>query len=152
MTVVFSRAPTNARQGDLAAIHIAKKALHLGDDEYRDLMATVCGGVRSAADLDISGRKRFLAHLQACQRANGKATVASTARKVLTKRQRLIWSLWHQLVDAGLARERTAAALTSFIKRQTQVDRLEWLNAQQEDLVIVSLKAWLKRGAPDRGP
>lgn len=47
------------RQNDLAAIHIAKKQLGLDENAYRDLMATVCGGVRSAADLDTAGRQRL---------------------------------------------------------------------------------------------
>ncbi len=142
------------RRADLAAIHIAKKALGLDDDAYRDLLQTICS-VRSSADLDVSGRKRWLAHLQACMTSSGlkssKPRTGSAPRKPLTARQRLIWSLWHQLADAGLVKARTGAAVTAFIKRQTQVDRLEWLNPQQEDLVIVSLRQWLKRGGPESG-
>lgn len=56
-----------ARNADLAAIHIAKadlmKAGHLaGDDAYRDLLWAIAR-VRSAADLDHTGRKTVLEHL-----------------------------------------------------------------------------------------
>lgn len=143
----------DGRQADLAAIHIAKKTLRWSEDEYRDVMATVCSGIRSSALLDVTGRKRFLAHLQACVRANqgGRATQgarpAPAGRKAtLVGRPAKMWSLWMQLADAGLVQHRTMAALTAFGERQTGVARLEWLKAPQQDLVIESLKRWLERG------
>lgn len=39
------------------------------------------------------------------------------------------------------------AAIEAFAQRQTGVHKLAWLNGAQEDLVIESLKAWLKRGS-----
>ena len=141
-----------ARNGDLAAIHIAKAKLGLDDDAYRDLMATVCHGVRSSAELDFTGRRRFLAHLQAClrqQEGAGPSRPGAVIRGRLTPSQRLMWSLWMRLADAGLVTERGMAALQAFARRQTGVDRLDWLNDQQIDLVIRSLKAWLKRGGPE---
>lgn len=142
----------DGRQADLAAIHIAKKTLRWSEDEYRDVMATVCSGIRSSALLDVTGRKRFLAHLQACVRANqgGTATQGAKAaphgRKPLARRPAKMWSLWMQLADAGLVQARTMAALCAFGQRQTSVARLEWMNAAQQDLVIESLKRWLERG------
>ena len=64
--------------------------------------------------------------------------------KPLTPVQRKMWSLWQQLADAGLVDNRKMPALLAFVKRQTAVERLEWLNAKQEDLVVESLKKWLK--------
>ncbi len=136
-----------ARRNDLAAIHIAKAQLGLSDDEYRDLLSTVCPGIRSAADLDVSGRRRFLAHLQACLRGHGKAQPQRLIRKPLSEPQRLMWSLWMQLADAGLVRARSMAALAAYARRQTGVERLEWLNKHQEHLVIETLKKWLARAA-----
>jgi len=132
------------RRRDLAAIHAAAKQLALSDDEYRDLMATVCGGVRSAGALDIAGRQRFLRHLQQCLQASGRGP-ARLVRAPLTPDQRKMWALWMQLADAGKVHQRTMSALAAFAQRQTGVSRLEWLNARQEHLVIESLKAWLKR-------
>lgn len=143
-----------ARKGDLAAIHIAKAALRLDEDSYRDLMATVCGGIRSAGQLDFTGRKRFLAHLQACLKAQGLAAPKAARRVVqapLSPTQKKMWALWMQLADVGLVQARTMAALVAFAHRQTGVDRLEWLNNNQERLVIDSMKAWLKsRGEEPR--
>lgn len=145
----MQRVRSSARRGDLASIHIAKARLGLDDGEYRDLMATVCSGVRSAAALDFSGRKRFLAHLQACLQAQDLASASRSeqrvVRKDLSEHQRLMWSLWMQLADAGLVAHRTMDALQAFAARQTGVDRIEWLNFHQESLVLASLKRWLKR-------
>ena len=120
------------------------KELQIDDDAYRDLMATVCGGVRSAADLDISGRQRFISHLRTCL---GRPAVSRPMKGALTGPQRRMWALWMQLADAGLVQRRTMLALCAFVERQTGVARLEWLNSQQERLVLESLKSWLKRGA-----
>lgn len=140
-----------ARKADLAAIHIAKAELGWADDYYRDILQAVCR-VRSSAALDHTGRKRFLAHLRACgwsggtkARPGAQKRASGPVRKPLTGPQRKMWSLWQQLADAGKVSDRKMPALVSFAHRQTGVDRLEWLNGAQEDLVIQSMKAWLKR-------
>ena len=61
---------SGARNGDLAAIHIAKAKLGWDDSMYRDVLFSVCR-VKSSAQLDFTGRKRFLAHLTACVRQMG---------------------------------------------------------------------------------
>jgi phage gp16-like protein len=147
-TTAPHKAARPARNGDLAAIHIAKAQLQLDDDEYRDLMATVCNGIRSAADLDWTGRRRFLAHLQACLKHRQAPGPARHIKAPLTPAQRLMWSLWMRLADAGQVGDRTMKALEAFAKRQTSVERLQWLNKHQEDLVIASLKTWLKQRGP----
>ena len=144
-----TKAARPARNGDLAAIHMAKAQLQLTDDEYRDLMATVCAGVRSAAQLDWTGRRRFLAHLQACLKHRAPQGPTRHIKSPLTPAQRLMWSLWMRLADAGQVGDRTMKALEAFAQRQTGVERLQWLNKQQEDLVILSLKAWVKRGGAE---
>lgn len=133
-----------ARQSDLATIHLGKKALGWTEDEYRDIMATVCGGVRSAGDLDMAGRKRFIEHIQVCKRAGGQVTLQR--RRPLKGYERKMWALWMQLADIGLVATRSMVALNAFSKRQTGVDSTEWLNQQQRELVIESLKSWLARG------
>lgn len=143
-------ADEGARKADLAAIHIAKAELGWDDDYYRDILWAVCR-VRSSALLDHANRKRFLAHLRACgwsggsKRGRGADRPATAPRKALTGPQRKMWSLWQQLFEAKVVEDRRMPALLAFAERQTGVARLEWLNPAQEDLVIQSLKAWLKR-------
>lgn len=139
----------NARKADLAAIHIAKSDLGWDDDHYRDVLFAVCR-VKSSRDLDFTGRKRFLEHLRSCGwpgragQAAG-ARQGSPARTAMTKAQRLIWSLWQRLYEAGAVDSRAMPALAAYVKRQTGVDRLEWLNYPQETVMIESLKKWLAR-------
>lgn len=132
------------RQNDLAAIHIAKKQLELPEDEYRDLMATVCGGIRSSAKLDAAGRQRFLAHLHTCLRERG-IPAARPTRKQLPPDERKVWALWMQLADAGEVQERTMKAIDAWVRQQLQVDTLRFLNDQQMQLAIERLKQWLRR-------
>lgn len=132
------------RKADLAAIHVAKKLLGWSEDEYRDIMATVCGGVRSAGDLDFAGRKRFLAHLQACQLANGQKPAGKPAKPPMPPHLGKMWSLWMQLADAGQVKARSMSALAAWTKRQLQVDHPRFLNGPQQDLAIERLKQWLK--------
>lgn len=132
------------RQADLAAIHLLKKQLGQTDDEYRDLMATVCGGVRSAADLDAAGRARFRSHLEKCVKANGGHAAPARKRRPLRPHEAKLWSLWMQLADDGLVAQRTMKALNAWCKRMTGVDDIGFLNAPQQRLAIEGLKAWRK--------
>ncbi len=132
------------RRADLAAIHIAKKALEWDEDTYRDVMFTVTR-FKSAGELDFAGRKRFLAHLQACMVQAGMVTKAKGTKAPWNPSQRRLWSLWQQLADAKLVTARDRKALDAWVHRQTGVDRLEWLNEAQLDLVITSAKQWLGR-------
>lgn len=142
-----SRAPVdkNGRNADLAAIHVAKKALGWDDDTYRDILWTVCH-VRSSADLDFAGRRRLLAHLAACQGQVAPMAQAGRSRTPWTPQQRLVWARWQRLADAKLVERRDRGALEAWVARQTGVNRVEWLNQQQLDLVLASLKRWLERG------
>lgn len=138
-----------ARKADLAAIHIAKARLAWTDDHYRDVLRTVCR-VGSSAELDFAGRKRWLAHLQACLKAEGKVAVSERSytkpkRKPLSPSAKKMWSLWMQICDAGKAHERTMKALEAFAARQTGVDKIDWLKSKQVELVIESLKQFLER-------
>ena len=138
----------NGRRADLAKIHIAVKQLGWSKDEYHDILRAVCH-VESSAALDFAGRKRLLAHLEKCgwKPGKGRQAAARPVRQPLTPPQRKMWSLWQQLADAGLVRERKMPALLKFVTRTTGVDRLEWLSGVQEDLVIETLKKWLSRRA-----
>lgn len=134
----------DSRKADLAAIHVAKKALSWTEDEYRDIMATVCGGVRSAGSLDFAGRKRFMAHQQACLRATGHQVASQPAKTPLAPHEAKMWSLWMQLADAGLVNSRSMKALQDWVRNGLGVDSTRFMNRHQRDLAIERLKQWLK--------
>ena len=139
-----------ARRADLAAIHMAKAALAWDDSTYRDIMFTVCR-VRSAADMDFTGRKRFLEHLRKCQAQMGIKPRGDFRPQPWSPPLRALWSRWQQLADAGLVHERSRDALQAWVKRQTGVDRLEWLTTHQLDALLASAKLWLARQGTREG-
>lgn len=143
MKAAIAQDSDKARRADLAKIHIAKKELGWDEGTYRHVLWEVCA-VRSSSELTAAGRQQFLAHIAKCK--GGSASRATRpVRKALTGPQKKMWSLWQQLADKGLLRDRSMKALLAFVHRTTQVDRLEWLNGAQEALVIEALKQWLTR-------
>lgn len=136
-----------ARRADLAAIHVAKKALGWDDGTYRDIMFTVVRH-RSSAEMDFAARKRFLEHLRACMAQMGLQAAPQApkrGKKAWGPRHRLLWSLWQRLADGGHISDRTLLGLNAWVKRQTGVDSVDFLNIHQLDAVIDSAKRWLGR-------
>lgn len=79
------KSATTVRNTELAQIHIARQQLGMDEDAYRDVLWTVAR-VRSAADLDWSGRKRVLDHLKACGfKVKSKKLAAAHKPLALTK-------------------------------------------------------------------
>jgi phage gp16-like protein len=129
--------PAN-RNADLARIHMLKKDLAIDDDEYRALLQSVCG-VKSSADLDFTGRAKFIAHLEMCKPR------AHKSFGKLPPRLAKLYSMWQQLHSAGAVNDKKYSALESWAKSQTGVEKLTWLNQAQLSQCIESLKAWLER-------
>ena len=147
------------RNRDLAKIHIACQQLGIDDDEYRDLLLQVVN-VRSARDLGPNGRRRFLAHLQKLgwkpvapkQRRTTKDRQPAADRSALAddKQSKMIRGLWLELADMGVVRNRSEAALASYVKRQVGIDALQWLSTAQASNMIEALKKWRCRTLGER--
>lgn len=134
------------RRAELAQIHIAAKQLGIDRDTYEAMLHAVAR-VRSAGDLDWSGRKRVLEHLRHLGWAPGFNKTSPRIRKLL--------ALWAELHNLGAVADRSARSLNVFCKRQTGVDRIEWLDRRPAELETLteSLKSWIarvKRGADAR--
>lgn len=56
-----------------------------------------------------------------------------------------IRALWLDLHSLGAVRNPAESALIAYVKRQTGVAALQWLNDAQASRLIESLKAWQKR-------
>lgn len=137
---------TDRRRRELAQIHIAVAELRMDDDSYRQLLHQV-GKVDSSADLDASGRSKLLHRLR---QLGWKPKTRSKPRQKqkVTARQpqdRKIRALWLDLADRGVVRDRSEVALARYVKRQTGIERLEWLDDRQASKVIEALKLWVKR-------
>ena len=142
------------RNNDLAAIHIAQKALGLSKEDAQALKLGITGKA-SAADMTVPQRRMVLAHLSTLQAIqSGKPKPAYLgARRSLDRssadEQDNRWgkarALWALLADAGAVKVNTDAALTAYVKRQTQVQAWRFLNHYQINTVIESLKRWCAR-------
>lgn len=129
----------------LAMIHIARQQVGMSDDEYRDLLGSMFAGQRSAATLDwfqleaLLGRFKLLGFKAVSAKKSGAKRLDSSPQSKMAR------GLWIELHQLGAVRDPSEAALASYVKRMTRVDRLEWLNHKQIELVIESLKKWLDR-------
>lgn len=145
---------TDRRQGDLAAIHIAQKALGMSKEDAEALKLGITGKA-SAADMTVPQRRMVLAHLSRLQAiANGKPKPAYTGQRRSLERstgdgQDDRWgkarALWALLAQAGEVKHDTDAALTAYVKRQTGIEAWRFLNGHQINTVIESLKRWCRR-------
>ena len=130
------------RNRELAQIHIAKAALGLDEETYRDMLWTVAR-VRTAAELDWGGRKRVLEHLKACGWNN---RPAKQSRPLAGDPQsKMIRALWLDLHETGAVRDASEQALASYVRRITKKDALQWLTVKESRRVIETLKQWLAR-------
>jgi len=134
-----SKSPSDYRRSELAKIHVAKKALGLDDDTYRDVLWTICT-VRSSADLDSHGRFKLIAHFKALGWKPARAK-----KPELDAKSRKVWSLWYQLKEAGLIGTATARTLRTEVKKLTFCDDLKFCTEAQKSHVIEVLKQWLAR-------
>lgn len=135
----MSRAIENpvARRNELAQIHIGVTALKWSDDDYRAILFAKTGKT-SAAELDSTGRKRFLDHMRSCGWKGG--------QKPFTQAAKIAW-LWRKLFEAGGTPDGSQAALLAFVGRVAGmgVSDLKFLPTADASNVIEALKARLNR-------
>lgn len=149
--VSMATKPAN-RQSQLAAIHLAQKALEITADDASALKLAVTGKA-SSADMSAAQRSQYLAHLSGLQVQAGLIAPRPAKRpyvhRAVDDAQDERWgkarALWHALAAAGVVRIDTDAALTAYIKRQTKVDAWRFLNSYQVNAVIEALKKWCVR-------
>ena len=110
------------RNAELAAIHVAKKALGLDEATYREFLFATTGH-RSAAELDDAQRQTVIELM----RSRGfKRTPAEEkrARRMVDNRQlAMIRGLWKKLRYAGALADASERHLSAFVKKQTGIER-----------------------------
>lgn len=130
-----------ARQRDLATIHIAAKQLGMDRETYEAMLKTASGrNVSSSSALSDAALKKVIKHLKASgwQPKKSRPQRDPQARKIL--------AMWIDMAKAGIVRDSSDKALNAFVKRTTGKQRLEWLNTQEANQVIEALKAMQERG------
>lgn len=136
----------NNRNNQLAQIHIARAELGLDDDTYRSIIRMMSNGrTDSSAELDYAERRKLLEHFEARGWKNKPAKNAKTRPLATDDQSKMIRGLWIELFNLGAIANSSEAALAAFVKRQTGVNALQWLNSYQASQVIESLKKWVIR-------
>lgn len=129
----------SARKNELAQIHIAIADLGWSDGDYRAVLRAATGKA-SAAELDSTGRKRFLDHLRRC----GWKPKAKGPR--LTAQQWRMRQLWKELGRTGVLQDASEKGLLAFIKGHgAQADALQFVTPRDAHNIIDALQGWLKR-------
>lgn len=147
-TIATRRAARPDRRSMIAKVHVAKKQLSLTEDDYRALLARVTGAASLSAATDL----QIAAVLKELERLGWKPK--PRAKPAAQPHHRKVFALWGALQRAGGLRDGSAAALRSFVLRQTGVGAVEWLTAAQCNSVTEALKAMVARaqsGAPAEG-
>lgn len=140
------------RQRLIRLIHVAKRDLQLDDDTYRAILQRV-GGKGSSSDLTVPELEKVLEHLKRSgfkvrSKAKQPAPAKSSrplAQDAESKKIRALWLFMHQI---GVVKNPSEEALASYVKRITGVDALQWINGDQAETLIESLKKWAMRFLP----
>ena len=128
--------PPAMRKKMIGKVHIAKNQLAIDDDVYRDLLEDVTGK-RSCKDMDERELHLVLERMRGFGFKNFFPATKDNATKTQVDKIR---ALWIDLAKSELVPD-GESVLLGFVKRQTKVDRLEWLTPKQCNAVIEGLKA-----------
>mgnify|MGYP006435377777 CR=1 FL=1 len=142
---------TDPRTAALAKVHAGAKALALGDDAYRDLLARVTGH-RSAKDCTLGQLDDVVRELKALGWREGQPKRAGKRKLAPGDVQAKARALWLSLYHLGEVESPEEAALDAFVKRQLGTDSLRFVTPQNADRVIEALKSWLTRAGVDWTP
>lgn len=136
----------SATAAQIGAIHAIAKRIGLDDDSRREVIASATGK-RSSRELTMGEAISVIDRLKTIQGGGVEAT-AKGARSLngdYAPKLRALWiSGWH----LGVVRDRSDAALLTFLERQTGIAHTRFLrSATDARRVIEALKAWLAREA-----
>ncbi|PKP93170.1 MAG: hypothetical protein CVT77_06465 [Alphaproteobacteria bacterium HGW-Alphaproteobacteria-16] len=133
----------------IAKVHVAKKALNLVEDDYRQILLDETGHVsaKDCSDADLVNLlKRF-------ERIGFKATAGKPggARPASHPGAGKARALWISLYQLGVIHNDSEAALEAFARRQLKCERLQWANQALTYRLIEALKAMAQRAGWDQG-
>ena len=128
------RTPTDPKKL-IKALQTGRRKLGMTDEEYRALLSSITGG-RTTSSKELSGGELIRA-LTALRKVGFRTTADPQLRKIK--------SLWYEMHDLGIVRNRSDQAIETYIRRITRVQKIEWCSVKQLQLVIETLKNWIDR-------
>lgn len=125
------------RNAMLGKVHVARKALALNEDDYRNILMQETGH-DSAKHCTEQQLERVLGRFEGLGwKPLPKATGKGVAQNPMARKARALWiSLYH----LGWARSRDEKALEAFAKRQIGCERLVWAKQSDGYKLIEALK------------
>ncbi|ECG5643195.1 regulatory protein GemA [Salmonella enterica subsp. enterica serovar Poona] len=131
-------------------IHIAKNKLGIDTDTYRQMLMSITG-VTSTSTMNPGQLNKVLTAMKAKGFRVKPARKASTSRPLVdTPQVKKLRVLWLEMHASGIVRDSSEAALQAWVKRETGVERLQWLESEQASHCIEKLKKWQKRPSAGR--
>ena len=154
MTTQTTRS-TSYRQRLIRLIHVAKGELRMDDDTYRSVLERF-GKRTSSTEMTIPELETVLEHLKRSGfqvRSTNKSPSArkparpsrALAQDAESKKIRALWLFLHEL---GVVKNPSEEALAAYVKRIAGVDALQWVNGNQAERLIESMKKWAMRFMP----
>jgi len=139
----------NYRRSLYGKIQVAIGQLDLSDDEYRDTLEWKFGQrsrtkLSNAQLVDLIEYFKTLGFKPKPKKAPARAGRAKLADGKVQKKARALWIALYQL---GIVQEPSEKALGAFVKRQVNVDAINFMTPEQAYKVIEALKAWAVRDA-----
>lgn len=124
----------------IAVVHVARRELGLGEDEYRDILRRLAG-VDSAADLTEIGFLKVMHHMAKCgfRSTWTKRTFGARPGMATPSQVDLIRRLWGEWSDAG------ETGLQAWLERFHGISALRFVDGDKAGAVITALKAMVKR-------
>ncbi|BBF84529.1 phage protein [Aquitalea magnusonii] len=132
---------TDRRKAMISKIHIARQQLQMADDSYRSLLARLADGKTSSTTLTLAQLDLVLAEFKRLGFVQKPARKHGRRPKPVDSRETLIAKIEAQLSSAG----RPWDYAHSLAKRMYRVEKLEWLNNEQLQGVMVALVYDAKR-------
>ncbi|MGS5089029.1 gp16 family protein [Hydrogenophaga sp. A37] len=141
-------------------VHVARRDLRLDEETYRSVLRAQGG--ESSANMNAAQLQKAVDAMKAMGfKVASKAKPAGRVRKAPTAARaaqpgavvlagdaesRKARAMWLTLHAIGQVRDPSEAALLAYARRQTGVDRMEWVSDMVP--VLEPLKAWLLRSLP----
>lgn len=129
----------------LAKIHIAKKEMGLDDFSYRAILVRVTGQSSSAKMNDNQRADVITEFKNLGWKPRAKARKSNWRKPADNPMHRKIWALGKELDTRGYWKSNWKNALRQFVKSETGVDDIDWLETKQASNVIEALKSIVRR-------
>jgi phage gp16-like protein len=139
------------RQRLYTLLQVGKTELGWDEEFYRGIWLPMQGATKdkdgrySASTLDIGQLYKAVEEMKRLGFKVKSKADNSNRRLADDTQSRKIRSLWLELHEDGIVRDPSEASLAAYVKRQTGVEALQWLDGKQATQVIEALKQWRKR-------